>query len=122
MTALDAFDAALSIVSRPTPAQDWLASVEVPAADEEDGRPAMPIQDSCSWAEDEDENWNTGCGHCFVLTEGYPRENEMRFCCYCGKPLAEWRIVVPCPDCGAPCPCPCMDALPGADKVEEKRV
>lgn len=41
----------------------------------------------CIWAEDNDGNWDTGCGNMFVLTEGTPFDNEMGFCCYCGHKL-----------------------------------
>lgn len=43
--------------------------------------------DVCVWSEDEDGNWDTGCGNMFVLTEGTPYDNEMGFCCYCGHKL-----------------------------------
>lgn len=43
----------------------------------------------CVWTEDEGGNWNTGCDNSFVIIEGSPAENKMRFCCYCGKPITE---------------------------------
>lgn len=52
---------------------------------------------ACTWAEDEDGPWKTDCGHAFELNDGGPSENQMRFCCYCGRPLAEARFV-PEPD------------------------
>lgn len=51
----------------------------------------MPT-DACKWtlADDPDcDAWDTDCGQLFVLNEGGPTENLMRFCCYCGKPLVE---------------------------------
>ena len=44
---------------------------------------------SCCWIEDEDGVCNTECGHKFIITEGMPAENGMRFCCYCGGALDE---------------------------------
>lgn len=40
----------------------------------------------CGWTSDDDGTYHTGCGHAFVLNDGTPTENSMRFCCYCGKP------------------------------------
>lgn len=42
-------------------------------------------EDSCSWSSD----WNTGCGNAFTIDSGTPEENEMKFCCYCGRPLEQ---------------------------------
>jgi len=35
------------------------------------------------------EVWETDCGEIFVLNEGTPEDNDMKFCSFCGKPL-EW--------------------------------
>ena len=44
----------------------------------------------CNWtASYDDEYWNTDCGQDFVLETGSPKENDMRFCSYCGKRLVE---------------------------------
>lgn len=43
----------------------------------------------CIWKEDFDGNWETDCDELFVFNEGGPKENNMKFCCYCGKPLGE---------------------------------
>lgn len=48
---------------------------------------------SCRWVETE-EYWKTSCGRAFVLNDGTPSENEMRFCAYCGEPLEEIRTEV----------------------------
>lgn len=42
-------------------------------------------QPACEWNEDEDGNWDTGCGNTFSFDEGGPEENKSKFCCYCGK-------------------------------------
>lgn len=43
----------------------------------------------CVWHNDPetDSTWETGCGNLFILNDGTPAENRMRFCCYCGRPL-----------------------------------
>jgi len=44
----------------------------------------------CNWTyEDNNNYWQTDCGDEFVLEDGTPKDNGMRFCVYCGKPLAE---------------------------------
>lgn len=45
-------------------------------------------QHSCLWVET-DEMWETQCGGAFSIIDGTPRENNMAFCCYCGKPLEQ---------------------------------
>lgn len=45
----------------------------------------------CTWVEDIDGNWETGCGSWAVVNNGTPQENDMRFCWYCGKKLTEAR-------------------------------
>jgi hypothetical protein len=44
--------------------------------------------DFCTWTE-EDGCWNTDCGHVFEVSKGTPAENEMKFCCFCGKLIEE---------------------------------
>jgi len=52
------------------------------------GTGAQPAETWCEWTQDYDENlWETSCKHAFSLSVGTPAENDMRFCCYCGKPL-----------------------------------
>lgn len=46
-------------------------------------------QPVCLYQQDEDGNWNTDCGECWVLVEGTPKENRMRFCPYCGLSLRQ---------------------------------
>lgn len=45
------------------------------------------MAEQCTWKEDEDGVWYTECGEVFVVIDGIPKENNMRYCCYCGKPL-----------------------------------
>jgi hypothetical protein len=43
---------------------------------------------ACKWTVDDDCGaYDTRCGGKFLITEGTPRENGMKFCCYCGKKL-----------------------------------
>mgnify|MGYP001330034860 FL=1 len=48
----------------------------------------------CHWSQDGEDSdvWATQCGHYFAITADTPSENEMRFCCYCGRPLVELRF------------------------------
>lgn len=43
---------------------------------------------TCGWREDEDGNWQTDCGECYVLIDGNPDENDYRFCPSCGRSIA----------------------------------
>lgn len=44
----------------------------------------------CNWSEDIDSVWSTACGKAFVFDHGGgPADNDMIFCCYCGKKLAQ---------------------------------
>lgn len=43
----------------------------------------------CVWTENEDGYWETKCGEEFILETGTPKENEMKFCCFCGKKLKQ---------------------------------
>jgi len=52
--------------------------------------PIAKEEDLCSWAFDgQCEKYDTSCGQAFVLEDGTPESNEMKFCCYCGKELIE---------------------------------
>jgi hypothetical protein len=44
----------------------------------------------CEWEQIEDGNdWSTSCGDLFTLLDGKPSDNDMKFCCYCGKKMKE---------------------------------
>lgn len=43
--------------------------------------------ESCVWQGDD--NWNTGCGNHFIIIDGGPTDNNMKYCCYCGKKIKE---------------------------------
>ena len=54
-----------------------------------DNMPGASPSKPCGWQYDESgEYWETDCGEAFVLLDGTPADNGMRFCCYCGKRLA----------------------------------
>lgn len=44
----------------------------------------------CTWTEDGD-MWETTCGNAFSINDGTPKDNDMKFCCFCGKTLEEDR-------------------------------
>jgi len=44
----------------------------------------------CEWRQDENPDlgvWESGCGNTWFLEEATPKENDMNFCPFCGKPL-----------------------------------
>ena len=48
-------------------------------------------EEECEWSLDDSEegNWITSCDNLFGLIDGTPEDNEMKFCCYCGKKLTQ---------------------------------
>lgn len=44
----------------------------------------------CAWVENQDANWETGCGETFVFNDCMlPSEHSFKFCCFCGGELSE---------------------------------
>lgn len=43
--------------------------------------------EECKWVQDEEDVWNTDCGNNFIINEGSPIDNNMKYCCYCGKQI-----------------------------------
>jgi hypothetical protein len=43
----------------------------------------------CRWIFNNFEVWETDCGKRFEITNGTPRENEMKYCPFCGNELKE---------------------------------
>jgi len=42
----------------------------------------------CEWCREEDHDmFGTGCGNCFEFYDGGPKENNFKYCPYCGKKL-----------------------------------
>ena len=58
-----------------------------------DIKTGQPIEkETCSWIQEDDPDicyWKTGCGNSFYFTEGTPTDNNMKYCCYCGKLLKQ---------------------------------
>lgn len=48
-----------------------------------------PMENVCTWHEDDDGLWHTDCKQMFTLFDGTPVENGFKFCPYCGKSLVE---------------------------------
>jgi hypothetical protein len=44
---------------------------------------------TCIWKDDGEGNWDTSCGERFIILEGTPDENKMKFCTYCGGVLQQ---------------------------------
>lgn len=44
---------------------------------------------TCRWsrADDDTDMWETTCGKAFTIIDGSPADNQMAFCCYCGREL-----------------------------------
>jgi hypothetical protein len=42
---------------------------------------------TCEWSDGGEGAYLTECGEAFVVNEGTPAENGMRFCPYCGRKL-----------------------------------
>ena len=44
---------------------------------------------ACLWsrADEDTDTWETACGHAFTLNDGTPTDNQIAFCCYCGREL-----------------------------------
>ena len=41
----------------------------------------------CEWLQDDDGIYHSFCGDAFTFFDGGPKENSMKFCCYCGGKL-----------------------------------
>src|SRR5690606_14840627 len=52
-------------------------------------REAAMATETCTWHGNPDDSgfWDTDCHNTFVLDDGTPTDNDMKFCCYCGRPL-----------------------------------
>jgi len=50
------------------------------------------LRKQCDWIEDVDGVWQTACDNLFEINEGTPEQNNMKFCCYCGKPIDQFTV------------------------------
>lgn len=50
----------------------------------------MSEDGTCAWSGEGDGSnlWGSGCGEVFLLNEGTPTDNGMKWCCFCGRKLA----------------------------------
>ena len=47
-------------------------------------------EEICEWSQEEESYiWESDCGGTFILEDGGPEENKMKYCCFCGKPLVQ---------------------------------
>ncbi len=44
---------------------------------------------TCEWKGYEFNTHDTSCGKSFAIMEGTPKDNGMKFCCYCGNKIKE---------------------------------
>ncbi|WP_252178360.1 hypothetical protein [Endozoicomonas sp. 4G] len=44
---------------------------------------------TCTWTDDPEGIWHTDCGEAFEVHAGSPGQNGLRYCCFCGRKLAE---------------------------------
>ena len=47
----------------------------------------------CKWKEDSGSNYDTDCGQTFCMIYGTPKENDMKYCCFCGKEIDEISFI-----------------------------
>ena len=79
-------------LSAPQPARDTAEVIDRlrTRCEELEAENARLREATCTWTEDDDTDnsiWDTACGEAFVFTDGGPEDNDIRFCCYCGKKL-----------------------------------
>jgi hypothetical protein len=42
----------------------------------------------CDWTENSDPDyWETSCGEAFIIIEGTPQDNKMKYCPFCGQEI-----------------------------------
>ena len=57
------------------------------------------LSETCTWAQDDEgAMWETECEQLFDIIDGTPSDNQMEFCCYCGKPIDQQEYVEQCDD------------------------
>ena len=75
----------------------WTPGLAVQAAAAMDRlKAALAEPDTCTWQQDGDNTsgaYGTSCRHYFHLEDGTPEDNRMKWCCYCGKRLAQSLIT-----------------------------
>jgi hypothetical protein len=51
-------------------------------------------EQKCKWEEDNDANYDTDCGQTFCMTDGTPKENDFKYCTFCGRVIEEVPYMV----------------------------
>jgi hypothetical protein len=46
---------------------------------------ADALRNVCAWIDDGEGHFDTSCGNRHTLIDGTPKDNHMKFCCYCGR-------------------------------------
>ena len=87
MTTLrEAAQQALGVMRRVVPLAEWDKAVS-------DLRAALaqpePEPETCTWRDNMDAIYETGCGNLHIINDGSPAENRMKYCCYCGKEIED---------------------------------
>ena len=82
------FIAGVHFADKPTPRKlrQWRAAIQ--RGIEPNSLLAKPATKSCTWTEDADGNWHTGCQEIHVFISGTPQENGYVYCPYCGVQIS----------------------------------
>ena len=52
------------------------------------------MEGKCDWVEDEwDSSWHTSCANIFYFVDDGPKENQFKFCPFCGKNCVEIQLL-----------------------------
>lgn len=87
--AIRRFPPSKKVLDERRPPAPWILLTEDP-----EPSPALPEGEAereakrCTWTYDETHcAWDSSCGETFILEDGRPNENRIRFCHGCGKPV-----------------------------------
>ena len=80
-------DEAMTVSGRPWPVLVTEARLLIGRYAETPPAAQVPEAKVCHWSSDEDGTHHTDCGNLFAFTDGGPKDNEAKFCCYCGGAL-----------------------------------
>ena len=89
-TKLQADQILINIFGKCEPSNSDVSVTENVLTDVKTGQSVEKVE--CSWIQEDDPDicyWKTGCGNSFYFTEGTPTDNNMKYCCYCGKLLKQ---------------------------------
>lgn len=52
--------------------------------------------EKCTWFQEDEGSdiWVSDCGGLFTLNEGSPADNDLKYCCWCGKSIVSEPYVV----------------------------